>query len=65
MHYFDYETIARESGISESDLDIIKEAMRAEYPTDDMMWELHILRACTAIRDGHATVDDVINRRAA
>ena len=65
MRYFDYETVARESGISESDLDIIKEAMRTEYPTDDMVWELHILRACSAVRDGHATIEDIANRRAA
>ena len=65
MHYFDYETLARESGISESDLEMIKEAMRAEFPTDDMMWELHVLRTCMAIRDGHATIKDVTDRRAA
>jgi len=64
MQYFDYETVARESGISETDLEIIKEAMRAEYPADDMMWELHILRACTAVRDGHVTIDDITNRAA-
>jgi hypothetical protein len=65
MQYFDYETLARESGISETDLDVIKEAMRTEFPTDDMMWELHILRACMAVRDGHATIADITNRRAA
>lgn len=65
MSYFDYETAAREAGLSEEQLTTVKEAMRREFPTDDMMWELHILRACLAIRDGHATFEDVTERRAA
>lgn len=65
MEYFDYEAVAREAGISEADLEAIKEAVRRDFPHDDMMWELHILRACFAIRDGYATVADALSRRAA
>jgi hypothetical protein len=65
MGYFDYETIARQAGMSDEDLAAICETMRKEFPTDEMMWELHVLRACMAIRDGHLTVDDAVNRRAA
>jgi hypothetical protein len=65
MRYFDYETAAREAGLDEEQLAAVKEAMRIEFPNDDMMWELHILRACLAIRDGHATFQDVTERRAA
>ena len=63
--YFDYESVARESGISDSDLEIIKNAVRADYPSDDMTWELHVLRGCTAVRDGHVTVEEIASRRAA
>jgi hypothetical protein len=65
MHYFDYESCAREAGISDSDLSAIKELLRDEFPTDEMMWELHVLRACLAIMDGHITVQDATTRRAA
>ena len=65
MHYFDYEKVAQEAGLTDKDLASVKEVMRAEFPSDDMMWELHILRACAAIRDGHATLQDVTRRLAA
>ncbi len=65
MDYFDYESVAREAGLTDDQLAAVKEAVRQEFPNDDMMWELHVLRACTAIRDGHATVQDVTGRLAA
>jgi len=65
MNYFDYESAAREADLTEDQLAAVKEAVREEFPTDDMMWELHILRACLAIRDGHATLEDVTRRLAA
>jgi len=64
MDYFDYETVAREAGISPQDLAAICESMRLEFPTDDMMWELHVLRACMAIRDGHLSVQQAILKAA-
>lgn len=65
MNYFDYETVAHEVGLTEAQLAAVKEVLRQEFPTDDMMWELHVLRACLAIRDGHATLADVTRRLAA
>lgn len=65
MRYFDYETPAREAEISDADLQAIVEAVSSEFLGDEMMAELHILRACTAVRDGHATVSDIVKRRAA
>ena len=65
MDYFDYGAVAREAGVSPDDLSLIKQAVREEFPTDDMMWELHVLRACAAIRDGHAKLEDIVGRMAA
>ena len=65
MEYFDYKKVAREAGISDEDLSAICDVMRREFPTDDMMWELHILRACMAIRDGRLTIEKATSRRAA
>ena len=65
MRYFDYEAVARQAGISEHDLAAICDSMRREFPDDEMMWELHVLRACMAIRDGRLTVDEAVGRKAA
>ena len=34
--------------------------MRREFPRDDMMHELHALRACMAVRDGLVAVDELL-----
>lgn len=65
MQYFNYEAPAREAGLSDADIQVIVEAIRKEFPGDEMMRELHVLRACVAIRDGHAKLGDVVERRAA
>ena len=65
MKYFDYEQTAREAGLSDERLDAIAQALRGEFPEDDMLWELHVLRACLAIRDGRVTFAEVMGRRAA
>jgi hypothetical protein len=65
MDYFDYESVAREARLSDEQIAAVKQAIRQEYPHDDMLWELHVLRACAAIRDGHVTLDEVTRRLAA
>jgi len=34
--------------------------VRAEFPTDDMLYELHVLRACMAIRDGYVSLENAL-----
>jgi hypothetical protein len=60
MDYFDYENAAREAGISEDRLVRIVATMKREFPHDPMMCELHVLRACMAVRDGQITADQVL-----
>ncbi len=60
MHYFDFENAAREAGISAGQLRQLCEAMRREFPGDEMMRELHVLRACMAVRDGLVTLEDAL-----
>jgi len=59
MRYFDFEKIAQEAGISADKLDELCQVMQEEFPDDDMMYELHVLRACMAIRDGYIELEDV------
>lgn len=65
MKFFDFEAVAKQAGISDEDVSKIVEVVRVEFPQDDMMRELHILRACMAIRDGQVTVEEVLRRKAA
>lgn len=65
MPVFDYPTIAKEAGINSADLDRLVEQVRAEFPGDPMMSDLHILRACMAVRDGFSTIAEILGGAAA
>jgi hypothetical protein len=58
--YFDYISVAREAGISDADLKRIEAKTRADYGSDGMMFELRMLRTCSAIRAGVASVEDAL-----
>jgi len=60
MRYFDFGKVAAEAQISQEKLARLRSAVRREFPKDDMMFELHMLRLCTAIRDGHVTIDQAL-----
>ena len=60
MRYFDYRKVAKEAGIPPDKMAKLISAIRKEFPKDNMMFELHVLRACLAIRDGHVSVEDAL-----
>ncbi len=60
MYYFDYKRMAAEAGISDEKLEELAKLIRTEFPFDDMMYELHVLRACRAIRDGYVTLEEAL-----
>ena len=60
MQYFDYQKAARDAHIPADKVAEICRLMRREFPTDDMMYELHVLRACAAVRDGWVRLEDVL-----
>jgi hypothetical protein len=45
IEYFDYRRVAREMKIPISTLKQIKREVKKEFPSDKMMYELHVLRA--------------------
>jgi len=65
MRYFDYETVAREAQIPSDKMAKLLLLIRQEFPKDDLMYELHVLRACMAIRDGHLDLEEVLEPKAA
>ena len=62
MGFFDYGKATREAGISSRDLGRLGRAVRREFPQDRMMYELHLLRACLAVRDGRVSLRDILGR---
>ena len=58
--YFDYVSVAREAKIPEEKLRKLVKLTRQEFPHDPTMAELHALRACLAVRDGHIKIDDAL-----
>lgn len=60
MEYFDYETAAREANISPDKLDQLCRRVRQEFPRDEMMYELHVLRACMAIKNRVITIGQAL-----
>ena len=61
---FDYRTVARRNGISDADLERICRLVRTEFPHDEMLFELHVLRAILAIEHGYTTLPEVLGERA-
>ena len=57
MRYFDYEKLARQAKIPARKLARLRALIRREFPEDDMLFELHMLRVCMSIRDGGITID--------
>ena len=60
MRYFDYEKIANKAGVSGDTLDALREKVRHEFPKDDMMYELHLLRVCMALKDKSLSLEDAL-----
>lgn len=58
MKYFDYEIAARQANIPADKLNQLRERVRQEFPRDEMMYELHLLRACTATKNGVVTIEE-------
>lgn len=60
MHYFYFEKVANEANIPKGKLDELAKMVRLEFPHDEMLYELHMLRVCMAIKDGHITLQEAM-----
>jgi len=65
MRHFDYKAVAQEAKIPADKLNFLAKAVREEFPTDDMMYELHLMRVCSAIQSGYVSLEDAIHPRKA
>ena len=57
---FAWEDVAAEAGITPEQLAEIERTVRLDYPRDEMLYELHVLRACMAVRDGFCTAEEAM-----
>lgn len=58
MEMFDLEKIKRESGLPTAELTQIEEEIRREFEGDEMMFELHLIRAIRAIKEGWIALEE-------
>jgi hypothetical protein len=62
---FDYATVADRTGISREKLERLKALVRTEFPHDEMMANLHILRALLAVERGDVTLEQILRQKVA
>ena len=64
MACFNWERAAREAKIPAAKLAVLRRSIRREFPRDDMMYELHLLRACMAVAKGWITLEEALSSAA-
>ena len=50
---YDIDAAFKSSGLTQEEFERIKQEVRSEFPNDEMMYELHIIRIFNAIKRGH------------
>ncbi|MCZ6563356.1 MAG: hypothetical protein O6948_10625 [Deltaproteobacteria bacterium] len=61
---FDYRAAAQRAGIADEDVARLCQVVRDEFPDDEMMFELHVLRAVLAIESGQITLEQALKSNA-
>jgi hypothetical protein len=59
--YFDYILVAKKCKISEDVLKKLEDIERKEFPRDQMMFELHMLRMIRSIDRGSVKPEEILN----
>ena len=58
MEIFDLEKIKKESSLSTAEFTQLEEEIRREFEDDEMMFELHLIRAIRAIKEGWVVLEE-------
>ncbi|SFM80163.1 hypothetical protein [Thermodesulforhabdus norvegica] len=59
---FNLEEVKRASGLSAGELTRLEEEIRREFEGDEMMFELHLIRAIRAIKEGWVTLEETLSK---
>ncbi|MEW6368878.1 MAG: hypothetical protein AB1714_29975 [Acidobacteriota bacterium] len=60
MYYFDLDSAARDAGLEPERLKALCDSILREFPRDEMLYELHVLRACMALRNGDVSFEELV-----
>lgn len=63
VEYFDYPTIAKRCKISTKIVKEIEKLERKEFPRDQMMFELHMLRILRSIEKGIVKPEEILRSK--
>lgn len=53
------EDILKKKGLSQNQIDIVKREVRKEFPDDEMMYELHLIRLAHSLVNGYCLPEDL------
>lgn len=57
---FDYESLAQSLNLSPGKLDQIRVCIRKDFPDDEMMFELHMLRVLMALKRKDVSFKEIV-----
>ena len=57
---FDLDRIRKDSGLSEPDMRRLEQKIREEFASDELMFEIHLLRAVTAFKEGWISLENLL-----
>lgn len=59
-NYFDYQALAKKAGLDAKMLKELEDCVREQHVSDDMMFELRMLRTLSAIDEGVITLKEAL-----
>ncbi len=61
MQVFNFEEAKRQSGLSAPELAQLEERVRREFESDEMIFELHLIRVLKALKEGWVTLEEALS----
>jgi len=61
-YMFNIEKIIKESGLSDKVIKKLEKEVREEFPTDEMMYELHLMRAIESEKNKGLTIKEKVKK---
>lgn len=62
MNYFNYVELARKTRLEAETRDAFVQRLEQEFPGDEMLMELHVVRACLTVGDRLARAEEMLRR---
>ena len=59
-YIFDYESLEKQLNLPEETVKRIRKVVRKEFPEDDMMYELHLVRIYNSLKNRRITIEDIL-----